>query len=63
MEIFAYLHIKLQPSVWNGPDVGPFPISSWFSTLGWGQFNNTFTSYGTVAHIDRVWFKPSKHFK
>ena len=26
MEIFAYLHIKLQPSIRNGPDMGPFQI-------------------------------------
>ena len=26
MEIFTYLHIELQPPIWNGPDVGPFQI-------------------------------------
>ena len=26
MEISTYLHIKLQPPIWNGPDVGPFQM-------------------------------------
>ena len=26
MEIFEYLHIKLQTSIWNGPEVGLFQM-------------------------------------